>query len=190
MLTVGDTFPEYDLAALVGGDLSQIAAGTPDDYFTRATGGSSPGRWRIVFFWPKDFTFVCPTEIAEFGRLAGRFDALDADILGVSTDSEYVHYAWRTQLPLLRNIPFPMAADLNHDLTGALGIVTPEGVAMRATFIVDPDNIIQFVMVTAGAVGRNVEEVLRVLEAVQTGELTPCAWTPGQDTISALEEMR
>lgn len=189
MLTVGDAFPEYNLPALIGGDLGQVKAASPEDYFTRVTTDDSPGRWRVVFFWPKDFTFVCPTEIAEFGRLAPAFNDLGADVLGVSTDSDYVHYAWRTQLPMLKEIPFPMGADLNRDLTGALGIVTTGGVAMRATFIVDPDNVIQFVMVTAGSVGRNVEEVLRVLEAVQTGELTPCAWHPGEATINPVAEM-
>lgn len=190
MLTVGESFPSYDIPALVGGDLDQIPVAGPDDYFTRATSDDSPGRWRVVFFWPKDFTFVCPTEIAEFGRLAPRFDELGADVLGVSTDSEYVHYAWRTSLPLLRELPFPMGADLNRELTGSLGVLTAGGVAQRATFIVNPDNVIEFVMVTAGAVGRNVEEVVRVLEALQTGELTPCAWSPGQDTINALELMK
>ncbi len=190
MLTVGDSFPSYDIPALVGGDLDALPVAGPDDYFTRTTSDDSPGRWRVVFFWPKDFTFVCPTEIAEFGRLAPRFDELGADVLGVSTDSEYVHYAWRTSLPLLRTLPFPMGADLNRDLTGSLGVVTAGGVAQRATFIVNPDNVIEFVMVTAGAVGRNVEEVVRVLEALQTGELTPCAWSPGQDTINALELMK
>ena len=190
MLTVGDTFPTYDLPALIPGNLDEVAATAPSDFFTRATSADSPGRWRVVFFWPKDFTFVCPTEIAEFGRLAARFDELGADVLGVSTDSEYVHYAWRTQLPLLRELPIRMGSDLRHDLTGALGILTKDGVAMRATFVIDPSDVIQFVMVTAGSVGRNVDEVVRVLEALQTGELTPCAWNPGQATINATAEMK
>ncbi|MDP3972343.1 MAG: peroxiredoxin [Candidatus Nanopelagicales bacterium] len=190
MLTIGDQFPQYDIAALIGGDLDQIAVASPDDYFTTATSTDSLGRWRVVFFWPKDFTFVCPTEIAEFGRLFARFQELNADVLGVSTDSEYVHYAWRTQLPIIKELPFPMGADMNRALTGDLGILTAGGVAQRATFIVNPDNVIEFVMVTAGSVGRNVEEVVRVLEALQTGELTPCAWSPGQATIDALDRMR
>lgn len=190
MLTIGDQFPAYDLPALIAGNLDEVAATKPADYFTRATSADSPDRWRVVFFWPKDFTFVCPTEIAEFGRLATQFDELNADVLGVSTDSEYVHYAWRTQLPQLRDLPIRMGSDLRHDLTTALGILNADGVAMRATFLVDPKGTIQFVMVTAGSVGRNIEEVLRVLQALQTGELTPCAWNPGQATINATAEMQ
>lgn len=190
MLTVEDAFPAYDLPALIAGDLNEVAATSPSDYFTRATSADSPGRWRVVFFWPKDFTFVCPTEIAEFGQLADQLGQLGADVLGVSTDSTHVHYAWRNQLPLLRDLPIRMGSDLRHELTGALGILTSEGVAMRATFIVDPDNVIQFAMVTADSVGRNVGEVVRVLEALQTGELTPCAWSPGQATINAIAQMK
>ena len=177
MLTVGDQFPKYSLEACVSLD--------PESAFTTITHESYPGKWRVLFAWPKDFTFVCPTEIAAFGRLNSEFADRDAQVLGFSVDSAHVHYAWRKHHPDLRDLPFPMMSDLNRELSTALGILTPEGVAQRATFIVDPDNVIQFAMVTAGSVGRNVDEVLRVLDALQTDELCPCNWTKGQETLDA-----
>jgi peroxiredoxin (alkyl hydroperoxide reductase subunit C) len=100
-------------------------------------------------------------------------------------DSEFVHHAWRKNHPDLRDLPFPMLSDIKRELSAACGVLGGDGVAQRATFIVDPDNEIQFVMVTAGSVGRNVEEVLRVLDALQTDELCPCNWNKGQDTLDA-----
>ena len=185
MLGIGDRFPEYSLTALVPGDLRVVEASSPDDYFTTVDSSSYEGKWRVVFFWPKDFTFVCPTEIAEFGRLNGEFADRDAQVLGASVDNEYVHYAWRLQHEDLKNLPFPMLSDLDRELITDLGVLNNEGVADRATFIVDPDGIIQFVMVTAGSVGRNVEEVLRVLDALQTDELCACNWHKGAPTLDA-----
>jgi peroxiredoxin (alkyl hydroperoxide reductase subunit C) len=178
MLTIGDRFPSYNLKAVVGLDRGKE--------FADLTSESHPGKWRVVFFWPKDFTFVCPTEIASFAKRNGDFADRDAQVLGVSVDSEYVHLAWRKDHPDLRELPFPMLADIKRELTGALGILhRTDGVAMRATYIVDPDNVIRFVSVTDMNVGRNVEEVLRVLDALQTDELCPCNWQKGQPTLEA-----
>ena len=186
MLTIGDQFPDYELKAVIPGDLSKVDATSPDDYFTTVSSKAvGEDRWRVVFFWPKDFTFVCPTEIAAFGRLAQEFDDRDTDIIGVSVDSEFVHYAWRRDHEDLRELPFPMASDLNRELATACGVLNAEGVADRATFLVDPHNVIQFVMVTAGSVGRNVDEVLRVLDALQSDELCACNWKKGDATIDA-----
>jgi lipoyl-dependent peroxiredoxin subunit C len=176
VLTVGDVFPDYDLTGVVSND--------PDVAFVQETATSREGKWRVVFFWPKDFTFVCPTEIAAFGRLNEEFADRDAQVLGVSTDSEYVHLAWRQNHPDLGDLPFPMLADIKRELTSAAGVLGADGVAQRATFVVDPDNVIQFVMVTAGSVGRNPNEVLRVLDALQTDELCPCNWQKGQATLN------
>lgn len=187
MLTIGDRFPDYELTALVPGDLSAVDAQSPDDYFTTVTQDTYEGKWRVVFFWPKDFTFVCPTEIAEFGRLNGEFADRDAQVLGASVDNEYVHFNWRRQHPDLRALPFPMLSDVRRELVAATGVLGADGVAQRATFIVDPNGEIQFVMVTAGSVGRNVEEVLRVLDALQTDELCACNWRPGEATLDAGE---
>jgi lipoyl-dependent peroxiredoxin subunit C len=175
VLTVGDHFPAYELTACVSLE--------PSTAFETLTDKSHEGKWRVVFFWPKDFTFVCPTEIAEFGRLNDEFADRDAQVLGVSVDSEFVHHAWRKNHPDLRDLPFPMLSDIKRELTTAAGVLGADGVAQRATFIIDTDNEIQFSMVTAGSVGRNVSEVLRVLDALQTDELCPCNWKAGEATL-------
>ena len=124
---------------------------------------------------------MCPTEIAAFGKLNREFADREAQVLGVSTDSEYVHLAWRNTHPDLKDLPFPMVADIKRELSTALGILDKnEGVALRATFIVDPQGVIRFVSVNDLSVGRNPAEVLRVLDALQTDELCPCNWQKGQ----------
>lgn len=176
MLGVGQKFPDFHLKATVDTDLKKAFADVSLDTYK--------GKWKVVFFWPKDFTFVCPTEIVGFAKLHKDFTDRDAVVLGCSTDSEFVHLAWRQHHPDLKDLPFPMLADIKRELTSALGILDPEaGVAQRATYIVDPDNVIRFVMVTDLNVGRNVNEVLRVLDALQTDELCPCNWQKGQETI-------
>jgi alkyl hydroperoxide reductase subunit AhpC len=178
MLGVGKRFPDYSLTGVVSSD--------PNSAFKAIDGKSSAGKWRVVFFWPKDFTFVCPTEIAGFARLDREFKARDAQLLGVSVDSEYVHLAWRRDRDELKSLPFPMLSDIKRELSSALGILDEEaGVAQRATFIVDPQGIIRFAYVTDLNVGRNPEEVLRVLDALQTDELCPCNWRKGEDTLKA-----
>jgi peroxiredoxin (alkyl hydroperoxide reductase subunit C) len=178
MLTIGDKFPAFDLKA--------VATSDPKTAFTPITGNTDAGKWKVVFFWPKDFTFVCPTEIAAFGKLNKEFNERDAVVYGVSTDSEFVHLAWRQNHPDLKTLPFPMLADLKRELSSALGILDKaEGVCLRATFIVDPEGIIRFVSVNDLSVGRNPQEVLRVLDALQTDELCPCNWQKGDDVLKA-----
>lgn len=176
MLGVGQKFPEYKLAATVSIEQGKT--------FRPISSQDYPGQWKVYFFWPKDFTFVCPTEISAFGELNGEFARRGAQVLGGSTDSEFVHLAWRKDHPDLRNLAFPMLADIKRELCAALGILDPDaGVAQRATFIVDPGGTIRFASVTDLSVGRNPQEVLRVLEALQTGELCPCNWRPGQAVL-------
>jgi peroxiredoxin (alkyl hydroperoxide reductase subunit C) len=177
MLTVGDKFPQFSLKATVSEQL--------DTAFETITNDTYAGKWLVVFFWPKDFTFVCPTEIAEFGRKNGEFVDRDAQVLGASVDSEFVHLAWRKDHKDLTGLPFPMLADIRKDLSAALGVLDEEGVAKRATFIVDPQGIIRFASVTDMNVGRNVNEVVRVLDALQTDELCPCNWQRGEETLKA-----
>lgn len=178
MLTIGDKFPFFNLKA--------VASSYADDAFIDINERTDAGKWKVIFFWPMDFTFVCPTEIAGFGEINDEFAQRNAVIYGVSVDSEYVHLAWRQSHPDLKQLPFPMLSDVKRDLSTALGILDrAHGVAMRATFIVDPDNIIRFVSVTDMNVGRNPQEVLRVLDALQTGELTPCGWQKGQPVLQA-----
>jgi len=177
MLGVGQKFPEFELTATVSTDQKKA--------FKKITADEYKGKWKVYFFWPKDFTFVCPTEIAAFGKLNDDFKDRDAQILGGSTDSEFVHLAWRTHHPDLKDLPFPMLADVKRELCESLGILDPkEGVAQRATFVVDPDNIIRFVSVNDLSVGRNPAEVLRVLDALQTDELCPCNWQKGEATLT------
>ncbi|MBI3503823.1 MAG: peroxiredoxin [Proteobacteria bacterium] len=178
MLTIGDKFPEFDLKAVVSTD--------PKTAFTQINEGSDKGKWKIVFFWPKDFTFVCPTEIAAFGKLNTDFNERDAVVYGVSIDSEFVHLAWRQNHADLKALPFAMLADVKRELSSALGVLDKhEGVAMRATFIVDPEGVIRFVSVNDLNVGRNPAEVMRVLDALQTDELCPCNWQKGEDVLKA-----
>lgn len=176
MLGIGQKFPQFELKAVVDTDITKA--------FTDVKNDTYKGKWLVAFFWPKDFTFVCPTEIAEFGKLNKEFKDRDAQVLGVSIDSEFVHLAWRQNHKDLNTLPFPMLADIKRQLSSSLGILDPqEGVSQRATYIVDPEGIIRFVMVTDLSVGRNVQEVLRVLDALQTDELCPCNWNKGEDTL-------
>ncbi len=190
LLTIGDQFPSYRLTALVGGDLSKVDAHQPGDYFSTISSDDYPGKWRVVFFWPKDFTFVCPTEIAAFAKLHDEFEDRDVQILGVSVDSEFVHFQWRVRNEDLKTVPFPMLSDIKRELAQTTGALNAEGVANRVTFIVDPTNEIQFVSVTAGSVGRNVDEVLRVLDALQSDELCACNWRKGDPTLDAGELLK
>ncbi|MBV8552283.1 MAG: peroxiredoxin [Acidobacteriaceae bacterium] len=178
MLGVGHKFPRFSLLSTVSTDKKAA--------FKQITDQDYSGKWKVYFFWPKDFTFVCPTEIAAFAKLNNEFQDRDTQLFGGSTDSEYVHLAWRENHPDLTNLPFPMLADVKRELCTALGILDPvEGVAQRATFVVDPDNVIRFVSVNDLSVGRNPSEVLRVVDALQTDELCPCNWQKGEETLTA-----
>lgn len=180
MLTVGDRFPRFELQAAVSLERGKE--------FQKITNESYAGKWKVVFFWPMDFTFVCPTELAEFGRQNQAFVDRDAQLLGASTDSHFVHLNWRRHHSDLEQLPYPMLADTKRELSTALGVLHhEEGVALRATFIVDPNDIIRHVSVNDLSVGRNVDEVLRVLDALQTDELCPCNWKQGDATLNAAE---
>jgi lipoyl-dependent peroxiredoxin subunit C len=177
MLTIGNKFPEFKLTAVVSSDQKSA--------FKEVTNATYRGKWLVVFAWPKDFTFVCPTEISGFGKLNKDFTDRDAQVLGMSTDSDYVHLAWRQNHKDLKDLPFPMLSDIKRELSLALGILNDAaGVCNRATFIVDPNGIIRHVSVNDLKVGRNVNEVLRILDALQTDELCQCNWTKGEDTLS------
>jgi peroxiredoxin (alkyl hydroperoxide reductase subunit C) len=180
MLTIGDTFPAFDLTAVKGGPegLNLKSA------FTQITDKSDEGKWKLFFFWPKDFTFICPTEIVAFGKLAADFADRDTVVYGASTDSEFVHLNWRIHHDELRELTIPMLADVKRDLCTALGILDKSaGVALRATFLVDPQGTIQFASVNGLDVGRNPQEVLRVLDALQSDELCPCNWNKGDEFL-------
>ncbi len=178
MLTVGQNFPEFKKKATVslehGKEFVDI---TSEDH-------KKAGKWMVMFWYPKDFTFVCPTEIASFNNHYDEFVKLNTELIGASTDSEFVHLGWRNSHPDLKDLRFPLLADTSKSLAEDLGILeAEEKIAYRATFIVDPEGVIRHVSVNDLSVGRNVHEVLRVLQALQTGELVPCDWEPGQETL-------
>ena len=163
----------------------------PVDAYVR--GASSPrtidlagerGRWIVLFFYPRDFTFICPTELRAFSDLHDAFAAEDALVFGASTDSYYVHKAWFEGDPRLQDVAYPVLADTAHTLSDAFGVLTEGGAALRATFIVDPEGIIRHVSINDLDVGRNVEETLRLVRAFKTGHLCPVSWRPGDQTLT------
>jgi lipoyl-dependent peroxiredoxin subunit C len=176
VLTIGDKVPDVKIP------VQQGTSALPADETLSLS--DFPGKWKILFYWPKDFTFVCPTEIVGFGELQSAFADRDAVLIGASVDTAHVHFAWRRSDERLANADFPWLADNSKKLADALGIVHPEeGVAFRATFIIDPDNIVQHVAVNGLNVGRNPQETLRVLDALQTDELCPCNWKEGDEVL-------
>lgn len=176
MLGVGKKFPEFNLTATVSTDVKHA--------FKPLSNKELKGKWGVIYFYPKDFTFVCPTEIKAFDDLYGDFKDRDAMLITASIDSEFVHLAWRQNHKDLKELRTPMLSDIKRELSNNLGILDEnEGVSQRATYIVDPEGIIRFVSVNDLSVGRNPQEVLRVLDALQTDELCPCNWEKGEETI-------
>lgn len=181
-IQVSEKLPDFNLKATAGRKLIDINI---DNVFIDINQNSYPDKWLILFFYPKDFTFVCPTEIAAFAELHTEFQERDAQILGASCDSEFVHWAWRKHQEELHDLPFPLLADVKRELSSKLGILDPHAsVSQRATFIIDPAGILRFVMITDLNVGRNPKEVLRILDALQTDELCPCNWSKGDATLN------
>jgi peroxiredoxin (alkyl hydroperoxide reductase subunit C) len=180
MLTVGDHFPEFTLKAVKAGPEGLNLKTS----FIDISDKDEAGKWKIVFFWPKDFTFVCPTEIVAYANMAADFADRDTVLYGVSTDSEFVHMNWRLHHNDLRDLKIPMLADVKRELSIACGILDKtEGVALRATFIVDPQGIIRHVSINDLSVGRNPLETMRILDALQSDELCPCNWNQGDEHL-------
>lgn len=167
MLTVGQTLPDFTGEALL-----------PNGEFGPLKLSDYKGKWVVLFFYPLDFTFVCPTEIKGFNQLQGEFVKLDTVVLGASVDSVHCHKAWTEHG--LGKLAFPLIGDLTRELTIGCGVMAPEGFAQRATFIANPDGVIESVTINSSNVGRSTEETLRVLQALQAGGLAPCGWQPGQ----------
>jgi len=188
MKTVGDKIEKFEITGVKPGAL------TPDNAFEKITDLSFEGKWKVIVFYPKDFTFVCPTEIVAYDKLNKDFADRDAVLLIGSTDNEFVKLAWKNAHEGLKNTTCWMFADTRRDydswddksqsLVQQLGVFfNPAGAALRATFIVDPTNTIQHVTVNSLAVGRNADETLRVLDALQTGELCQCNRQVGEETL-------
>ena len=145
------------------------------------------GRWVVLFFYPRDFTFVCPTELQAMAALHKQFEAEHAVVLAASTDSYYSHKAWYESDARLQAVSFPVIADTSHALAAAFGVLLDDGTALRGTFILDPEGVVRHTLVNALDVGRNVDETLRTLRALKTGDLCPVSWKPGQPTLSGTD---
>ncbi|WP_026562799.1 peroxiredoxin [Bacillus sp. J37] len=144
-------------------------------------------KWTVLFFYPMDFTYVCPTEITALSDRYEEFEELDAEVIGVSTDTIHTHLAWiKTDRKDngLGNIKYPLAADTNHSVSRDYGVlIEEEGIALRGLFIINPGGELQYAVINHNNIGRDVDETLRVLQALQTGELCPVNWKPGQSTL-------
>ncbi|MEK6888290.1 MAG: peroxiredoxin [Candidatus Aenigmatarchaeota archaeon] len=169
-MVIGEKAPEFSEDAYVNGEFEKIKS------------ASYRGKWVVLFFYPLDFTFVCPTEIRSFAKHEQEFTKLNAVVIGASTDSVHSHKAWfQRDLP---EVNFPIIGDTTHRLTRDFGILKEDqGIAYRGTFIIDPEGIIRYQVVSDLSIGRNVDETLRVLQALQTGELCPIDWKPGMKTL-------
>lgn len=167
---VGQLAPEFTVDAVLGnGEFSKISVGGKQD------------AWTVLFFYPLDFTFICPTEITGFSKRFADFEALNANVYGCSTDSVHSHKAWLKDLGELKT---PLLSDMTHELSDAYGVlIEDEGIALRGTFIIDPDGVLQYANIHSNNVGRSIDETLRVLKALQTGELCPVDWEQGGDTL-------
>jgi len=169
MLTIGDRFPKYRAKACFGNDKSDLRD-VSNEYHA--------GKWAVYLFYPRDFTLLCPTELIEFARKAKEFAGRDTVLLAGSTDNEYCHLAWRQANPDLKVLSYPLLAA--GKLAEEVGVLEQTSrVCYRATYIVDPQGVIQWVNVCPLSVGRSVAETLRVLDAIQSDELCACNWKPG-----------
>ena len=184
MLSVGQKLPDFKIVGVKPKFNRHEENGV--SAFEALDQDSFEGKWKVIFFYPKDFTFVCPTEIVAFASLAREFEDRDAVVLGGSTDNEHAKLGWRREHPDLTSLPIWQFADNSGKFARELGVLNEEeGVAYRATFVVDPFNVIQHVYVTNLNVGRNPQDTLRVLDALQTDELCPCNRQVGGDTLAA-----
>ena len=170
-IKVGNPAPQFKTDAYIAGQA-----------FKPVSLSDFKGKWLCLFFYPLDFTFVCPTEIRAFGQAYGKFKEAGCEIVAASTDSTFSHKAWfEKDLP---EVKFPILADTNHQLSRDYGVLLEDkGIALRGTFLVDPNGILQWMSINALGTGRSVDEVLRTLNALKTGELCPADWKPGQSTI-------
>ncbi|MES2537158.1 MAG: peroxiredoxin [Pseudomonadota bacterium] len=172
MLTVGQSLPNFSGEALL-----------PNGEFAKINLSDYTGKWLVLFFYPLDFTFVCPTEIQGFNQMHDEFVKLNAVVLGASVDSVHCHKAWTEHG--LGKITFPLIGDLKRELAQGCGILSSEGFAHRATFVANPEGVIESVTINSSNVGRSPEETLRTLQALQSGGLAPCGWQPGQALLNA-----
>lgn len=170
MTNLGEKIQEFTADTYIAGKFKKISL---SDF---------RGKWVVLFFYPLDFTFICPTEIRAFARKQKDFENLNAVVIGASTDSLHSHKAWfERDLP---EVNYPIIADTNHNVSKIFDVLKlDEGITYRGTFIIDPNGILRYKVVSDLSVGRSVEETIRVLNALQTGELCPIEWKPGTETL-------
>lgn len=171
-LQIGAPAPEFTVPAYKDGDVN--AHVSLSDY---------KGKWVLLFFYPLDFTFVCPTELIKLGEMQEEFEKLNCQILGASIDSPFSHQAWGKADDRIGNIKFPLLSDLTKDLSWKYNVLHDDGMSLRGAFIIDPDGNLQSMTVNNLDVGRNPEELLRTLKAFQTGDLCPVSWDEGKKTL-------
>jgi lipoyl-dependent peroxiredoxin subunit C len=177
LLGVGEQYPQFEKQAVVSMEKGKEFATVTNDF------ANEDNRWTVAFWWPKDFTFICPTELVAFNKALQDFKDRDTNVLGFSTDTQEVHLAWRTHHSDLKDIRYPMVEDTTKSLSSELGILTDFGVAYRTTYIIDPQNVIRWLNISDLNVGRSIDEILRALDALQSDELCPCNWKKGEETI-------
>jgi peroxiredoxin 2/4 len=169
---VGQPAPAFeDLQAYQAGEYKTISL---SDY---------KGKWLVLFFYPRDFTFICPTEIENFGKSYEDFKKINCEILAASTDSREVHKAWFETDERLKHVTYPIIADTTQELADMYSVLDVDGSAQRGTFVIDPEGSLRYMLVSADSVGRNIPETLRVVEALQTGERCPAGWEKGKETL-------
>lgn len=177
MVTIGTAIPDFELEAYHGDAIKKIKL---SDY---------RGKWLVLVFYPADFTFICPTELAEIADHYSEFQKLDAEVLSVSTDTVFVHKAWHDESPAVKKIKFPMVADPTGNLSRAFGTyIEKEGLSLRGSFIIDPDGALKAFEVHDNSIGRSAKELLRKLQAAKfvrehPGDVCPASWEPGKDTL-------
>jgi len=180
---IGSPIADFELSSYQNGKLGKVKLSEYN------------GKWLVLFFYPADFTFVCPTELEEMADQYEEFKKLNTEIISVSTDTAFVHKAWHDTSPAIKKISFPMAADPTGDLCKELGVYIPnEGLALRGTFVFDPSGKLVVMEVNENSVGRNVQELLRKLQAAQyvyshNGEVCPASWKPGSKTLTPNEDL-
>ena len=171
MVQVAKPAPEFTAQALVNGEIKEVSL---RDY---------RGKWVVLFFYPLDFTFVCPTEIKGFGAAYGEFQKLNCEVIGASVDSVYSHKNW-IQQDFGGSLPFPLISDMTKRISRDYGVLFEEkGISFRGSYVIDPDGILRSYTVNDLPVGRSVDETLRLVTAFQSGELCPIGWTPGEKTL-------
>ncbi|MBI2644981.1 redoxin domain-containing protein [Candidatus Uhrbacteria bacterium] len=177
-LTIGDSIQNSEFEIFHNGTI------------TKTSLSAYHGTWLVLFFYPADFTFVCPTELEELARTYPEFQKINTEIVSVSTDTAFVHKAWHDNSPAIAKVSFPMAADPTGTLTRFFGThIEKEGISLRGTFIIDPDGILRAYEMHDNSIGRSAKELLRKVQAAQfvrehTGQVCPASWEPGKDTLT------